>query len=146
MKFLQEEVGVEPTALKIMAGVILLAIGLGIGVAVYRSVGKGVTGQLSFSVDLSPTSATADPGDNVSVQVTIGRLLDYDKVVTLSASRDSAYVENVNFSTNNEAVPFSATMTIRVKATANGGATTITVKGTGADGVTSSAGFELSVT
>ncbi len=143
MKFLQEEAGVEPTALKIMAGIILLAIGLGIGVAVYRSVGKAMP---SFSIDLLPTSATADNGENVGVQVTVGRLLDYNKVVTLSASFDSVYVENVNFSPNNGAVPFSATMTIHVKAAATSGTTTITVRGTGTDGVTASAAFDLTIT
>ena len=142
LNFLKEEAGVEPTALKIMAGVILLAIGLGIGVVVYRSVSKAMP---SFSIDLLPTSATADNGENVGVQVTVGRLLDYDKVVTLSASFDSVYVENVNFSPNNVAVPFSATMTIHVKATTSG-TTTITVRGTGTDSVTASAAFDLTIT
>jgi hypothetical protein len=142
-RILKDKAGVEPTAMKIMAGVILLAIGLGIGVAVYRSVGKAMP---SFSIDLSPTSKTADNGENVNVRVSVGRLLDYNKVVTLSASYDSAYVDNVNFSPDNGAVPFSAMMTIHVRAAATSGTTTITVKGTGTDGVTASAAFDLTIT
>jgi len=142
-KFLADERGVEPTAMKIMAGVILLAIGLGIGVAVYRSVTKAVP---CFSVDLSPTGATASPGDDKNVQVTVGRLLDYDKVVTLNASYDSAYVENVSFSPASSTPNFTSTMTIRVKATASVGKTTVTVRGTGADGSSASAAYELTVT
>jgi len=123
-----------------MAGVVLLAIGLGIGVAVFRSIRMP-----SFTINLSSQGTTAASGDNVNVTVSVERLLDYDKVVTLSASYDSAYVDNVDFSPDNWAVPFSATMTIHVRATVSG-TTTITVRGTGADGVTSSAGFEFTIT
>ena len=59
MRFLREEAGVEPTALKIMAGVILLAIGLGIGVAVYKTVGSSVTA-MKVDVSLARSSTTIE--------------------------------------------------------------------------------------
>ncbi|MDI6642925.1 MAG: hypothetical protein QMD95_02615, partial [Candidatus Hodarchaeaceae archaeon] len=57
-RFLRGERGVEPLAMKIFAGIVLLVLGLGIGYAVYTWTRGGVTQQLSFEVTVSPTSAT----------------------------------------------------------------------------------------
>ena len=54
-RFLADEQDVEPTAFKIMAGVIMPVTGI-IGAAVYKRVGGGVSGQLSFNVTVSPNS------------------------------------------------------------------------------------------
>ena len=135
-RILKDVAGVEPTAMKIMAGVILLAIGLGIGVAVYRSIRMP-----SFSIDLSPTSATVSPENYKDVQVTVRRLFDYDKVVTLGAITPDNVT--VNFSPSSGTPEFGSTMRINVGVNASSG--TITVKGTGIDGSTASATFQLTV-
>lgn len=148
MKFLQEEAGVEPTALKIMAGVILLAIGLGIGVAVYRTVGTGVSGQLSFSVDVQANEVILgipDNGENsTDVQVSVDRILDYNKVVTLSYSPS---IDNVNITFNppNGTPNFGSTMTIKVDNTAIPENITITVQGSDADGLQKTDTFILRI-
>ncbi len=150
-RFLANERGVEPTALVIMAGVILLAIGLSIGVAVYKRAGGGVTGQLSFSVTLSPSSATIGRptnGENTkNVQVSVQKILDYSSTVTLSCSGNPIGV-TVTFSPSSGTPNFGSTMTVHVDnnyAIADlGKVTTITVRGAGAD-TEQVASFELTV-
>ena len=147
-RFLADERGVEPTALVIMAGVILLAIGLSIGVAVYKRAGGGVTSQLSFSVTLSPSSATIGRpmnGENTkNVQVSVEKILDYSSVVTLNYSGNPTGV-TVTFSSSSGTLNFYSTMTVHVDNTAALGTSTITVRGTGADGTEQTAPFELTV-
>jgi len=98
---LQEEVGVEPTALKIMAGVILLAIGLGIGVAVFKTVGSSVTA-MKVTVSLYPTETTIGKpnGDNINtdnIQVSIELMMGTAETVTLDVTGKPSGVD-VNFS------------------------------------------------
>ena len=148
MTFLQEEAGVEPTALKIMAGVILLAIGLGIGVAVYRSVGTGVTGQLSFSVNVTASEVTLripDNGDNsTTVQVSIDKILDYNKAVTLSYSPSISNL-SITFNPSSGTPNFGSTMTIRINENTSPENVTITVKGSDADGLEKTGTFVLRI-
>jgi hypothetical protein len=148
MTFLQEEAGVEPTALKIMAGVILLAIGLGIGVAVYRSVGTGVTGQLSFSVNVTASEVTLripDNGDNsTTVQVSIDKILDYNKAVTLSYSPSISNL-SITFNPSSGTPNFGSTMTIRINENTSPENVTITVNGSDADGLEKTGTFVLRI-
>jgi hypothetical protein len=148
MRFLREEAGVEPTALKIMAGVILLAIGLGIGVAVYRSVGTGVTGQLSFSVNVTASEVTLripDNGDNsTTVQVSIDKILDYNKAVTLSYSPSISNL-SITFNPSSGTPNFGSTMTIRINENTSPENVTITVKGSDADGLEKTGTFVLRI-
>jgi hypothetical protein len=148
MRFLQEEAGVEPTALKIMAGVILLAIGLGIGVAVYRSVGTGVTGQLSFSVNVTASEVNLGiPGNgenSTSVQVSVDKILDYNKVVTLSYSPSIDNV-NITFNPSSGTPNFGSTMTIRINENTSPENVTITIKGSDADGLEKTGTFVLRI-
>jgi len=136
--------GVEPLAMKLFAGIVLLVIGLGIGYAVYTWAGKGATGMLSFTVSVSPTGATVDAGDTITASVSVQRIGPYDKNVSLSYSGAPADV-TVNFSPNSGVPSFGSTMTIVVGSSALPGTTTITIKATGADGVQQTATFELTV-
>ncbi|KUO42374.1 MAG: hypothetical protein APZ16_02750 [Candidatus Hadarchaeum yellowstonense] len=136
--------GVEPLAMKLFAGIVLLVIGLGIGYAVYTWAGKGATGMLSFTVTVSPTSAVVSPGSTVTVNVSVQRIGPYDKEVTLSASGLPANVA-VNFSPSSGVPAFGSTMTIVVGSSAQPTVTTITIKATGTDGVQQTATFELTV-
>ena len=136
--------GVEPLALQIFAGVILLVIGLGIAYGIYIWAGKGATGVLSFSVSVSPTSGTENRGGNFTVSVSVQRIGSYDKTVALTAT---GVPDNVTYSFSpNSGVPsFFSTMTISVNSGANTGKTTITIKATGPDAVEQTAAFELTV-
>lgn len=136
--------GVEPLAMKLFAGIVLLVIGLGIGYAVYTWAGRGATGMLSFTVSLSPTSATVSPGSTITVNVSVQRIGPYDKNVSLSASGVPANVR-VSFSPNTGVPAFGSTMTIVVENSAQSGTTTITIKATGTDGVQQTATFDLTV-
>lgn len=136
--------GVEPLAMKLFAGIVLLVIGLGIGYAVYTWAGRGATGMLSFTVSVSPTSVTVSPGDTITVSVSVQRIGPYDKEVSLSASGVPTNV-TVSFSPNSGVPAFGSTMTVVVGSSAESGTTTITVKATGTDGVQQTATFELTV-
>ncbi|MEM3420892.1 MAG: hypothetical protein QW835_02015 [Candidatus Hadarchaeum sp.] len=139
-----DQCGVEPLAMKLFAGIVLLVIGLGIGYAVYTWAGRGATGMLSFTVSLSPTSATVRPGNTITVNVSVQRIGPYDKDVSLSASGVPANV-TVGFSPSTGVPAFGSTMTIVVGSSAQPGTTTITVKATGTDGVQQTATFDLTV-
>lgn len=81
-RLLEDEAGVEPIVMKIMAGIILLAVGLSIGVALYQQAGMGAQEALSFSVNVSPTSVTIGrptSEDTINAQVTVQPVLGYDK-------------------------------------------------------------------
>ena len=144
---LEDEAGVEPIVMKIMAGIILLAVGLGIGVALYQQAGMGAEQTLSFSVNVSPTSATigrpTTSENTITAQVTVQPVLGYDKQVTLSATEMPTGV-NVSFSPQSGIPEFGSTMTISVDNTAFG-TTTITIRGTGEDDTTKSTTFELTI-
>ncbi|MGQ9788041.1 MAG: COG1470 family protein [Candidatus Hadarchaeaceae archaeon] len=136
--------GVEPLAMKLFAGIVLLVIGLGIGYAVYTWAGRGATGMLSFTVSVSPTSATVSPGNTITVSVSVQRIGPYDKEVSLLASGVPDNVK-VSFSPNSGVPAFGSTMTVVVDSLAPSGTTTITVRATGTDGIQQTATFELTV-
>ena len=147
-RFLADERGVEPTALKIMAGVIMLAIGLSIGVAVYKRAGGATPGMLSFSVTLSPSATIGRPtsGENTKdVSVSVQKILDYSSTVTLSYSGNPSGV-TVTFAPSSGTPNFYSTMTVHVDNTTTfAGTTTITIRATGADGTEQTGSFELTV-
>ena len=145
----KDEVGVEPTVMKIMAGIILLAVGLGIGVAVYRWAGRGIEEQLSFSVDVDANEVVIGKpatGDNSkSIQVNIEKILGgYDKTVTLSYSPSRAGV-TITFNPSSGVPNFGSTMMVKVDSTATPENVTITVKGSGADDLEKSDTFVLRI-
>jgi len=147
--FLKDEAGVEPTVMKIMAGIILLAVGLGIGVAVYQSAGRGITEQLSFRVDVGADEVVigkpATTDNSKDIQVNVEEILgDYDKTVTLRYSQLPTGV-NITFNPPSDTPNFGSTMTVKVDNTATLENVTITVKGTGADGLVKSDTFVLRI-
>ncbi|GAH90058.1 unnamed protein product [marine sediment metagenome] len=145
---LEDEAGVEPIVMKIMAGIILLAVGLGIGVALYQQAGMGAEQTLSFSVNVSPTSATIGrptaSENTITAQVTVRPVLGYDKQVTLSATGMPTGV-SVSFSPQSSTPEFGSTMTISVDNNADLGTITITIRGTGEDDTEKSTTFELTI-
>jgi hypothetical protein len=149
MRFLQEEAGVEPTALKIMAGVILLAIGLGIGVAVYKTVGGSV---MAMKVTVSPTPSSTTigkpSGDNINtndIQVSIDIIMGTTETATLSATGEPSGV-TVTFGRSSGMPPFYSPMTVSVDNTANPGNYTLTILAKTSGGATSgSAPFYLTI-
>lgn len=141
---LEDETGVEPIVMKLMAGIILFAIGLGIGVTIYLRAGSSAERTLSFNVSVSPTSATVGGDGNTTANVIVQEIFGYNKQVTLTASYDLTYVENVIFSPQNGIPSFTSTVTIIAKGVTTPG-TTITIYATGADGTKKAASFELTI-
>ena len=145
----KDEVGVEPTVMKIMAGIILLAVGLGIGVAVYRWAGRGIEEQLSFSVDVDANEVVIGKpatGDNSkTIQVNVEKILGgYNETITLSFSPSRTGV-TITFNPSSGVPNFGSTMTIKVDSTATPEDVTITVKGSGADDFEKSDTFVLRI-
>jgi hypothetical protein len=149
MRFLREEVGVEPTALKIMAGIVLLAIGLGIGVAVFKTVGSSVTAmRVTVSLDRSSTTIGRPmSGDNTdNIQVSIDLIMGTAETATLSATGQPSGV-TVTFSPSSGMPPFYSTMKVSVENTAGSGTYTLTILAKTSGGATSgSAPFGLTIT
>lgn len=148
-ELLKNEAGVEPTVMKIMAGIILLAVGLGIGVTVYRWAGRGIEEQLSFSVDVNANEVVIEKpatGDSSKIiQVSVEKILGgYDEIVALSYSPSRAGV-TITFNPSSGTPNFGSTMTVKVDSTATPEDVTITVKGSGADGLEKSDTFVLRI-
>jgi len=143
MKILKDEAGVEPTALKIMAGVVLLAIGLGIGVAVYKTVGGAVTAmKVDVSLAKSGTTIARNNTDNIQVYVTL--IMGTTENVTLYTTGVPDNVA-VTFSPPSGKPPFYSTMKVSVS-TAASGTYTLTVLAKTSSGATSgSAPFDLTI-
>ena len=146
---LLDQRGVEPTVMKLMAGIILLAIGLGVGISLYLVAAE--VARLTFQVTLSPGSVTIGIPENAekdnirNVIVSIERLGDYDRRVTLSKTGVPGNVR-VEFSPDHGTPSFGSTMTITVDNTVTWtGTTTITIRATGEDGVEKTASFVLTI-
>ncbi|MBE0447837.1 MAG: hypothetical protein IBX64_07015 [Actinobacteria bacterium] len=146
---LEDETGVEPIVMKLMAGIILFAIGLGIGVTIYLRAGSSAEEALSFSVNVGADEVVmgrpATGENSKTVQVSIERILgDYNKTVTLSYSPSLTGVA-ITFNPPDGTPDFGSTMTIKVYSNATPENVTITVKGTGADGSAKSDKFVLRI-
>lgn len=148
-RFLKDEAGVEPIVMQLMAGIILLAVGLVIGVAVYQHAGRAITEQLSFSVDVDANEVIigrpAKGENSETILVHVREILGgYDKTVVLSYSPLRTGVE-ITFDPPNGTPNFGSTMTVKVDNTATPGNVAITVRGTGADGLEKSDTFVLRI-
>lgn len=143
-----DEAGVEPLAMKLFAGIVLLVIGLSIAYAIYTWAGKTSQGMLSFSVSLSPNSITVQIPDSGTatrnISVTVSRIGTYEGTVTLSATGQPGGV-SVSFSPESGVPTFGSTMTITVDSGASAGTTTLTVRATGADGTQQTATLQLTL-
>jgi uncharacterized membrane protein len=146
MRLSHDESGVEPLAMKLFAGIVLLVLGLGIGYSIYMWAQGGITQMTSFSVTVTPTSITvgipATGSTTRTVSIDISKLGDYRKTVTLSATGVPEHVQ-VSFSPRSGVPSFGSTMTIQVDNYALSGTTTITIKATGDDGVERTGTLEL---
>ncbi len=141
---LRDECGVEPTVMKILVGIILIAIGLGIGVTLYRHFGGAATHYLDFTVSVTPEGGTIARDDSDTASVSVETFSGYDKIVTLSCSGVPENVE-VTFSPVSGTPTFGSTMTIEVGSNASIGTHTLTIKGTGADATEKTATYELTI-
>jgi len=131
-----------------MAGVILLAIGLGIGVAVYKTVGGAVT---AMKVDVTLASGTTigrpasgENTDSIHVDVTFLNI-GTAETATLDATGEPSGV-TVTFSPSSGKPTFYSTMTVSVDNTAALGEYTLTILAKTSSGATSgSAPFYLTI-
>lgn len=138
-----DERGVEPMVMKLLAGIVLLAIGLGIGVTLYRHFGGAASTVLNYSVTLNPSSGTIARGSSGTVSVRVETFEGYNKVVSLSAEGMPDNV-SITFSPSSGTPTFGSSMTIQVGSNAPLGTRTITVKATSEDG-TKSAIYKLTI-
>ncbi|MEM2877997.1 MAG: hypothetical protein QXG10_00360 [Candidatus Hadarchaeales archaeon] len=143
-----EERGVEPLAMKLFAGIILLVIGLSIAYGVYTWAGRGIQQLTSFSVTVSPSSVSLNipqsGSESTNLSVTVEKIGDYSKTVTLSVTGEPTGVR-VSFSPGSGQPRFGSTMTITVDNTATPGAVTLTIRGRGADDIEQTATLELTL-
>jgi len=112
-----------------MAGVILLGIGLGIGVAVYKTVGSTITA-MKCNVDLGTSSTTIGRPDNLEntdiVRVDITLLTGTAETATLDVTGEPTGVV-VTFSESSGIPPFYSNMTVHVDNTATVGNYVLTI-------------------
>ena len=146
-----DEYGVEPLAMKLFAGIVLLVVGLGIAYGVYGWASKGAQQLLSFSVSIEGQPSYAltvgipVSGENeVNLQVSVEEIGNYDQTVTLSATGEPSGVR-IGFSPTSGTPSFGSTLTVRVDNIALPGKTTITIKATGADGTERTATLQLTL-
>ncbi len=137
--------------MKIFAGIVLLVIGLGIGYAVYSWAAGGAQSQLALYVTLDgQTSISKNLGipasgeNETTVDVLVKTYTGYSQNVTLDATGEPSGVLT-SFSPSSGTPEFGSTLTVRVNSTAISGATTITVKATGADATEKSATLNLTL-
>ena len=117
--FRRDHSGVEPLVMKLMAGIILLAIGLGMGIAIYKSV-SGMVTAMKCDVSLERSSATigvpasGENTDNIRVDITL--VMGTAETATLDATGEPSGVV-VTFSPPSGMPPFYSTMTVYVYST-----------------------------
>ncbi|MEM2192627.1 MAG: hypothetical protein QXG38_03330 [Candidatus Hadarchaeales archaeon] len=139
-----DERGVEPLAMKIFAGIVLLIIGLGIGYALYSWAG-GYASSLKCSITLSETSKTISRGGSATIDVTVNYLMGTVENVTLQATGAPSGV-NISFSRLRGEPSFYSTLIITVDNTASPGSSTLTISAIGSKGQAGSASLALTVT
>lgn len=141
---LREERGVEPLAMKIMAGVILLVVGLGIGYAVYTWAG-GYVAAIKCNVSLEKSSTTISVGENETIRVDISIAMGTAETVTLDATGEPSGV-SVSFEPSSGEPPFYSNMTVSVGSTSTAGDYVLTILVKDSKGATSgSVPFNLTI-
>ena len=138
----RDERGVEPTAMKILVGVILVAIGLGVGITLYTQFSPEE--YLSYIVTATPSSDTIARDSSDTVSIEIESLGGHSGVIVLSHGTLPAGV-TASFSPENDTGSFGSTMTVTVTNDAGTGVSTITVKATSGD-IEKTATYELTIT
>ena len=137
-----DERGVEPTAMKILVGVILVAIGLGVGITLYTQFDPA--SYLSYSVTATPSSDVIARDSSDTVSISIESLGGHSGTIELTATGVPAGV-TASFSPENGTGSFGSTMTVTVTGAAATGTSTITIKATSGD-IEKTDGYELQIT
>jgi len=107
-----DERGVEPLAMQIFAGIVLLVIGLGIGYTVYMWAGGWATA-IKCNVSLDKPSTTIRIGENETIRVNISIAMGTAENVTLYATGEPGNV-SVTFNPPRSEPPFYSNMTVTV--------------------------------
>jgi len=147
-KVLRDELGVEPLAMKIFAGIVLLVIGLGIGYGVYTWAGGWATA-IKCNLGLEKNTTTIgipDNGENTNnIRVDISIAIGTAENVTLDATGKPQGV-SVTFNPPRSEPPFYSYMTVKVDNTATAGNYVLTILAKDSKGATSgSAPFNLTI-
>ncbi len=138
--------GIEPLAMKLLAGIILLAAGLGFGITLYKRAGKAME-RLGVQLSLEPSSWTLRRPDNensLTVLVRVEPLLDFHETVTLSVEGKPAGV-SASFSMPSGTPPFYSNLSLTVTTQAAPGNYVLTVKAEGG-GALATQPFQLTIT
>lgn len=114
----------------------------GIAYAIWQTAVGTVTND--FSVAVSPTSGSVQPGASTTATVSTATTSGTAQTVGLSATGAPAGV-SVSFSPSSVTSGGSATMTVSASASAPAGTYTVTVTGAGSGGVSRSASYTLTV-
>lgn len=143
----EDERGVEPTVMKILVGVILVSIGLGIGVTMYQRFGSTAQNYLNYDVTVGSGSASVSIGGSTEVDVTVSTTTGYDGQVILVAEGYPEDDVSISFSPETGDPEFYSTMSINVGENAETGSHAITIKArqTEGDGE-KTAKFDLTIT
>lgn len=127
-----DEAGQEPIVMKILVGIILVAIGLGIGVTVYQKFGGAATSYLDYDVSVTPGADTSSIGESEVVEVDVRTNVGFEEEVNLTATGVPEDVQ-VNFSPSDGVPTFGSTMNVNLLEGAPLGTHTITVKANSGD-------------
>ncbi len=141
--FYEDERGIEPTIMKLLVGVILVAVGLGVGLTMYNSLGDSVSSALKYDLTTSPSSASVSVDNSIEVSVEVNSLSEFDGSVNLQSFGTPENVE-VIFRPESGDPDFGSTMRITVGEHTQVGTHTITVKGISEDGEKSTT-FDLTI-
>ena len=132
-----DERGVEPLAMKLFAGIVLLVIGLGIAYMVYGQISGWVPQALSYRVSVNPQSVSigrpAENENSIVVSVEVSEIGNYTEPVHLSCDYDSAFVKRYEFSINDVEPEFTAKLTLYVDSASALGTTTVVIRATSGD-------------
>ncbi len=139
----KDEKGIEPTVMKLLVGIVLVAIGLGIGVTMYKKMGSTASNALNYEITATPKAETITAGDSSTVSIDVNSLSSYEKTVELSATGNPEDVD-ISFSPESGEPSFGSTMTITVDDNASPGTHTVTIRGDSEDGEKSTT-FELTI-
>lgn len=143
-RFLCDERGVEPLAMQIFAGIVLLVIGLGVGIGVF-SWARGWTTAIKCDLSFDQNSAVISRGGNETIQVTIRYVMGTKETVTPDATGGPNGV-SVSFNPPSGEPDFYSNMTISVGASVEPDNYVLTVIVKDSKGATSgSAAFNLTV-
>lgn len=130
--------------MKILVGIVLVVIGLGVGVTVYKKFGGAAKGYLNYRVSATPSSDTIARGNSKDVLIPVTTNVGFDKKVNLKATGVPDNVK-VSFNPSSGTPTFGSTMTVTVGSNAPVKSQTITIKGTTNAGDEKTATYELTI-